>query len=107
MVHLVDTVARCHILGPPDGRRSVTRVTVAGTETWPPKAHAYNSAVMTRRFQLALLLGLLTVLPDTAQTAPIDAKQAPIVIQHDGSEGDVRVNGVQIGRAACRARMEI
>ena len=80
----------------PDGRRSVTRVTVAGTEARPPKAHAYNSAVMTRRFQLALLLGLLTVLPDTAQTAPIDAKQAPIVIQHDGSEGDVRVNGVLI-----------
>ena len=61
-----------------------------------PQAHAYNSAVMTRRFQLALLLGLLTVLPDTAQTAPIDAKQALIVIQHDGSEGDVRVNGVLI-----------
>jgi hypothetical protein len=51
---------------------------------------------MTRQFQLALLLALLTVLPATAQTAPIDAKQALVVIQHDGSEGDVRVNGVLI-----------
>ena len=51
---------------------------------------------MTRPFQLALLLALLTVLPACAQTAPIDAKQALLNIQHDGSEGDVRVNGVLI-----------
>jgi hypothetical protein len=51
---------------------------------------------MTRPFQLALVVALLTVLPATAQTAPIDAKQALINIQHDGSEGDVRVNGVLI-----------
>lgn len=56
--------------------------------------HAYNSAVMTRQFQLALLLALLTAIPAGAQPAPIDAKQALVVIQHDGSEGDVRVNGV-------------
>ena len=57
-------------------------------------SHAYNSAVMTRQFQLALLLALLAALPAGAQTAPIEAKQALIVIQHDGSEGNVRVNGV-------------
>jgi hypothetical protein len=51
---------------------------------------------MTRQFQLALLLALLTALPAGAQTAPIEAKQALINIQHDGSEGDVRVNGVLI-----------
>jgi hypothetical protein len=52
---------------------------------------------MKRHFQLALPLALLTAaLPATAQTAPIDAKQALIVIQHNGSEGDVRVNGVPI-----------
>lgn len=56
--------------------------------------HAYNPAVMTRQFQLALLLALLTAIPAGAQTAPINAKQALVVIQHDGSEGDVRVNGV-------------
>ena len=61
-----------------------------------PQSHAYNSAVMTRPLQLALLLALLTALPATAQTAPIEAKQALVVIQHDGSEGDVRVNGVLI-----------
>ncbi len=49
-----------------------------------------------RPFQLALLLALLAVLPAAAQTAPIDAKEALINIQHDGSEGDVRVNGVLI-----------
>ena len=58
------------------------------------QGHAYNSGVMARQFQLALLLALLTVLPASAQTAPIDAKEALVVIQHDGSEGDVRVNGV-------------
>ena len=51
---------------------------------------------MTRHLQLALLLALLTAIPATAQTAPIQAKQALVVIQHDGSEGDVRVNGVLI-----------
>jgi hypothetical protein len=51
---------------------------------------------MTRPFQLALVLALLTALPAGAQTAPIEAKQALVVIQHDGSEGDVRVNGVPI-----------
>src|ERR1039458_2379078 len=61
-----------------------------------PQGPAYNSAVMTRQFQLALLLALLTALPAGAQTAPIEAKQALINIQHDGSEGDVRVNGVLI-----------
>ncbi len=61
-----------------------------------PQSHAYNAAVMTRPLQLALLLALLTALPATAQTAPIEAKQALVVIQHDGSEGDVRVNGVLI-----------
>jgi hypothetical protein len=51
---------------------------------------------MISQFQLALLLALLTALPGMAQTAPIEAKQALVVIQHDGSEGDVRVNGVLI-----------
>jgi hypothetical protein len=51
---------------------------------------------MTTQFQLALLLALLTALPAGAQTTPIEAKQALVVIQHDGSEGDVRVNGVLI-----------
>src|SRR5271157_5368175 len=51
---------------------------------------------MTSQFQLALLVALLTALPAGAQTAPIEAKQAVVIIQHDGSEGDVRVNGVPI-----------
>ena len=51
---------------------------------------------MKRHFQLALLLALLIAIPAMAQTAPIEAKQALVVIQHDGSEGDVRVNGVPI-----------
>ncbi len=56
----------------------------------------YNSAVMTRQFRLAVVVALLATLPVSAQTAPIDSKQALVVIQHDGSEGDVRVNGVRI-----------
>ena len=51
---------------------------------------------MTRQFQLALVVALLAALPAGAQTTAIDAKQALINIQHDGSEGDVRVNGVLI-----------
>jgi hypothetical protein len=50
---------------------------------------------MTNRAVL-LLLALGGVLPAVAQTGPIDGKQAVVMVQHDGSEGWVRVNGVPI-----------
>jgi hypothetical protein len=57
---------------------------------------AYNARVMRNQGKLAIFATLFSVLPTIAQSGPIDAKQAAIIIQHDGSEGDVRVNGVPV-----------
>jgi len=49
---------------------------------------------MTHQLKLAFFLALCGVLRAIAQTDAIDAKQAVVIIQHDGSEGKVSVNGV-------------
>jgi hypothetical protein len=49
---------------------------------------------MKKQLTTVLLLALTLPLVALAQTDAIDAKQAVLVIQHDGSEGQVRVNGV-------------
>src|SRR5579864_6824892 len=51
---------------------------------------------MKIRLCCALFLVLCGVLPAFGQTDAIDAKQAVLIIQHDRSEGQVRVNGVPI-----------
>jgi hypothetical protein len=51
---------------------------------------------MTHQFKFAFFLALCAVLPAIAQTDAVDAKQAVVIIQHDGSEGKVSVNGVPI-----------
>jgi hypothetical protein len=53
----------------------------------------YNLQPMKKQLASAFVLAL-AALPTFAQTDAIDAKQAVLVIQHDGSEGQVRVNGV-------------
>ena len=60
------------------------------------RGQTYNARVMTRQLKLAFLLALCGVLPAIAQTDSVDAKQAVVIIQHDGSEGKVSVNGVPI-----------
>jgi hypothetical protein len=49
---------------------------------------------MKKQLAALFVLVLSFVLAARAQTDAIDAKQALLVIQHDGSEGQVRVNGV-------------
>lgn len=51
---------------------------------------------MKSQLKYAILLALSVALPAAGQTSPIDAKQAVLIIQHDGSEGQVRVNGVPV-----------
>ena len=51
---------------------------------------------MRNPLTFAVLVALLGALPATAQTDAIDAKQAVLILQHEGSEGQVRVNGVPI-----------
>lgn len=51
---------------------------------------------MTNHVKAAFLLALCGVLPAIAQTDAIEAKQAVVILQHDGSAGQLRVNGVPI-----------
>ncbi len=51
---------------------------------------------MKIQLRFALFVVLCGVLPAFGQTDAIDAKQAVLIVQHDGSEGQVRVNGVPI-----------
>ena len=51
---------------------------------------------MKSQLKYAFLLALCGVLPAAGQTKPIDAKQALLNIQHDGSQGQVFVNGVPV-----------
>jgi hypothetical protein len=51
---------------------------------------------MTNQYKLAIFVAFFGALPAMAQSAAIDAKQAVVIVQHDGSEGDVRVNGVPV-----------
>jgi len=51
---------------------------------------------MKSQLKYAFLLALCVVLPAAGQTPAIDAKHAVLIIQHDGSEGQVRVNGVPV-----------
>ncbi len=51
---------------------------------------------MRLRLAFAFLVALFGVLSAIAQTDAIDAKQAVIIVQHRGSEGQVRVNGIPI-----------
>jgi len=59
-------------------------------------SRAYNARVMTNQCKLAIFVALFGALPAMAQSGAIDAKQAVVIVQHDGSEGDVRVNGVPV-----------
>jgi len=56
----------------------------------------YNAPIMKSRLKYAFLLALCGVLPAAGQTNAIDAKQAVLNIQHDGSQGRVLVNGVPV-----------
>lgn len=58
---------------------------------------------MKKQLTTVLLLVLAVQLPALAQSDAIDAKQAVLVIQHDGSEGQVRVNGVPMHFFSSRA----
>ena len=51
---------------------------------------------MQSQLKYAILLALSVALPAAGQTPAIDAKHAVLIIQHDGSEGQVRVNGVPV-----------
>lgn len=51
---------------------------------------------MKSQLKYAFLLALCGVLPAAGQTTAIDAKQALLNIQHDGSQGQVLVNGVPV-----------
>jgi len=49
---------------------------------------------MIRQLIAVFIVALVAVSAAVAQTDAIEAKQAVLVIQHDGSEGQVRVNGI-------------
>ena len=51
---------------------------------------------MKSQLKYAFLLALCGVLPAAGQTPAIDAKQALLNIQHDGSQGQVLVNGIPV-----------
>jgi hypothetical protein len=51
---------------------------------------------MKSQLKYAFLLALCGVLPAADQTGAIDAKQAVLNIQHDGSQGRVFVNGIPV-----------
>ena len=51
---------------------------------------------MKCQLKYAILLALSVTLPAAGQTPAIDAKHAVLIIQHDGSEGQVRINGIPI-----------
>src|ERR1039458_6324684 len=60
------------------------------------RGRGYNSGVMPNPCKLAVLAILFAVVPAAAQNGAIEAKQALVIVQHYGSEGEVRVDGVPV-----------